>query len=121
MPGYNLRSRKVETSFLNNNEDIEDIEDIEATTIERASSPISTSAEISNGSIVCELETLRENNKNLYSKYNNISRSKYRMKNIISEKDEKITQLENKIKELLENKKNYTESKDLSDDWVSLE
>ena len=43
------------------------------------------------------------------------------MKKILKEKDEKIAQLENKIKELLENKKNYTESKDLSDDWVSLE
>ena len=77
--------------------------------------------ETSNDNLLCELETLRENNKNLYSKYNNISRSKNRMRNIITEKDEKITQLENKIKELLENKKNYTESKDLSDDWVSLD
>ena len=112
MPGYNLRSRKVETTFINNDEDID------STTTEKATSPISTS---SNENLLCELETLRENNKNLYSKYNNISRSKSRMRNIITEKDEKINQLENKIKELLDNKKNYTESKDLSDDWVSLD
>jgi hypothetical protein len=114
MPGYNLRSRKVETSFLNNNEDIE------STFTERASSPISTDSNI-NESIICEIETLRENNKNLYSKYNNISRSKCRMKNIIQEKDEKINKLENTIKTLLENKKYNSESKDLSDDWVSLD
>lgn len=115
MPGYNLRSRKVETTFT----EIED--DVDSTTTEKATSPISVEMETSTNNLISEIETLRENNKNLYSKYNNISRSKSRMRNIITEKDEKINQLENKIKELLENKKNYTESKDLSDDWVSLD
>ena len=80
MPGYNLRSRKVET-FLNNDEDTE-------VTTEKTTSPITSSAEISNENLLCELESLRENNKNLYSKYNNASRSKSRMRNIITEKDD---------------------------------
>jgi hypothetical protein len=107
MSGYNLRSRKVESNFTNEN--------IET----QSQSPISSTN--SNNDLVCELETLREHNKNLYSKYNNISRSKFRMKNIISEKNEQISQLENKVKELLENKNNFTESKDIAEDWISLE
>ena len=106
MSSYNLRSRTIQTNSVVENQ----VESVSAST-----SPIPD-----NG-LEGEIENLRENNKNLYSKYTNISRSKYRMKNIIQEKDAKIANLEKKIQELLENKKNYSETKDLSEDWVSLE
>ena len=114
MPGYNLRSRKVQTKSVSTNEDIE-----------TNNSPVSTTSASTSplpfNDVESEIETLRENNKNLYSKYTNISRSKLRMKHVIEEKDAKIINLEKRIQDLLENKKNYSESKDLSEDWVSLE
>ena len=112
MSGYNLRSRKnnlikSETSTDN---------DVVILTNTSVDVMVNTDSNLSD-----ELESLKENNKNLYSKYNNISRSKLRMKNLIQEKDAKIASLESKVKELLEKQNSFCETKDLADDWVSLQ
>ena len=119
MSGYNLRSRKVEIPNIiieetNSSDENSSIE-------ETISLDTNKSTEDQSNNLLVELETLRENNKNLYSKYNNISRSKLRMKHVIEEKEARINKLENRIKELLEKQESYCESKELSEDWVSLE